>query len=159
MVALIAQAPDERGDRRAREGVVRVEAVEAELAFRDSGQHRELGPHRIGAPARDVEPAEGPSAFATRVEAGQQTLRDKRRQPAGVEKRLALHEDEGHPRLQMRPPERGCRWGSMTSPSCGTLGPRNHPVDEDHRKGTERLSVAEWLAGGTKLPQRCGRDA
>src|SRR5215469_918243 len=67
-IPLAAQMPDERGNGRARKGVVRVEAVIAELAFRDPGQHRKLGPHRIGTPAGDLEPAEGPAICAASVE-------------------------------------------------------------------------------------------
>src|SRR5215467_13489170 len=67
-IALRPQKPHERSDRRAREGVVRIEAVVAELGFRDPGQHRKLGPHRIGAPAGNLEATEGPAVYTTSVE-------------------------------------------------------------------------------------------
>src|SRR5260370_40462849 len=74
-IALPAQVPDERGDRRARKGVVWIEPVVSELALRDSGQYRELSAHRVGTPARDVGPTEGPANSATGVEARRQSLR------------------------------------------------------------------------------------
>src|SRR5215469_12110546 len=67
-IALAAQVPYERCNRRTRKGMVRVEPVVAQFALRDSGQHRELRAHRVGAPARNFETAEGAAAAATGVE-------------------------------------------------------------------------------------------
>src|SRR5215469_4029946 len=66
-IALAAQAPGERRNRRARESMIGIEPVIAELAFGDSSQHRELCPHCVCAPARHFEPAERRAALATGV--------------------------------------------------------------------------------------------
>jgi hypothetical protein len=61
-VARLPQPPDLRGDRRAGQRVVRVEAVVAERRLVDAGQHGELGARGVGAPGRHAEPAIGLAA-------------------------------------------------------------------------------------------------
>ncbi len=95
-IALGAQPPGERGDRRPGKGVIGVEAVVAEILIGDAGQHRKFGAHRIGAPAGDIEPSEGRALIHTSVEARQQVFGHARRGPARVEERFALHQDQRH---------------------------------------------------------------
>jgi hypothetical protein len=47
----------------------------------------------------------------------------------------------------------------MASTPCRTLGPCDHPVGQNHRKGTQPRGIVEGLAGGAELPQHHRRGA
>ena len=83
-ITFVAQAPGERGDWGAGEGMIGVEAIIAEIAFGDAGQYREFGSHRVGAPARDFEPAESRAVSSALVKARQQVFGHAWRHPARI---------------------------------------------------------------------------
>ena len=174
-IALGAQPPGERGDRRPGKGVIGVEAVVAEILIGDAGQHRKLGAHRIGAPPGDIEPSGSGALIHTGVEARQQVFGDSRRRPARVEERLALHQDQRHVGRGARPPDRrsadrphagrsgrrpGRRVGRRVAATPRlAFGPRDNPVDEQDRERPEPRRIAERLAARIEAPQELRRPA
>ena len=85
-VAVAAQFPDQRGERRSGQSVIGVEPVIAEITLRYPGQRGEFGAHRVGAPARHEKPAVHRRRAAAFGKGRQHTVGDQRRQAAGVEK-------------------------------------------------------------------------